>query len=73
MTSRSAARGHAGVDDKVVALTVSVRFTDREAHAGSDELEDEFGELSAPLGGAFAAEGMNGRDSFQVRRWKASR
>jgi hypothetical protein len=63
----------AGVEDKVVAFTVSVGFGDGEAHAGSDEEEDEFGEFSAALGGEFAAEGMNGRDSPQARRGASGR
>lgn len=60
-----------GVEDEVVPFTVSPGFADGEAHASRDENEDEFGEFSATLGGEFAAEGMNGRDSSQARRGKA--
>jgi hypothetical protein len=61
-----------GVEDEVVAFAVSVGFGDGEAHAGGDKEEDEFGEFSATLGGAFAAERINGRDSPRARRWRAS-
>lgn len=67
-----AGMGQARVEDEVVAFTVSVGLADGEAHAGGDELEDEFGEFSATLGGEFAAEGINGRDSSQARRGRAS-
>jgi hypothetical protein len=69
---REAGMGLACVEYEVVAFAVSVGFADGEAHAGGDELEDEFGELSATLGGEFSAEGMDGRDSPQARRGKAS-
>lgn len=59
------------VQDEVIAFTVSVGLGDGEAHAGGDELENEFGEFSATLGIAFAAEGIDGRDSPRARRGKA--
>jgi len=62
----------AGVEDEVVAFAVAVGLADGEAHAGGDELEDEFGEFSATLGGAFTAERIDGRDMAQARRGRAS-
>jgi hypothetical protein len=60
------------VEDEVVAFAVSVGLGDSETHTGGDEEEDEFGEFSTTLGGAFAAEGIDGRDSPRARRGKAS-
>jgi len=62
----------AGVEHEVVAFAVAVGLGDAEAHASGDKGEDEFGKLSATLGGAFAAERMDVADRPQVRRWKAS-
>jgi hypothetical protein len=62
----------AGVEDEIVAFTVSVGFADGEAHASGNKEEDEFGKLSATLGVALAAEGIDGRDSPRARRGRAS-
>jgi hypothetical protein len=63
----------AGIEDEVVAFTVSVGLGDGESEADGFEGEGEFGEFSATLGGEFVAGGGGGgigggRDGPWARR-----